>query len=178
MRRSQTALTLISALGLAAAAVPASAQFLPPPPFGQDAKISAALITRAEATSIAQDTIASCERQKETATVLVIDANGFLRAALTSDEGTPIGLRSASLKAATVLKFHESTRALGEKIAADKAFAAQYEKDEHYFWHPGAVPLFRAGKFVGVVAAGGGHDKDESCVLEALGKVPALKVKP
>jgi uncharacterized protein GlcG (DUF336 family) len=166
------------ALLLAAAAVPAEAQFLPPHDFAPDAKISSALIARAEATKLAQDTLSSCEAQKETATVLVIDADGYLRAAMSSDDGTPIGLRSATLKASTVLKFHESTRALGEKIAKDKAFAAQYEKDPAYFYHPGALPLFRAGKFVGVLAAGGGHDKDESCALAALSHVPALKAAP
>jgi len=37
-------------------------------------------------------------------------ADGFLRAALSSDGSNPIGLRSASLKTATVLKFKASTR--------------------------------------------------------------------
>ncbi|MDB6008761.1 MAG: hypothetical protein JWL65_1011, partial [Gammaproteobacteria bacterium] len=59
---------------------------------------------------------------------MVSDADGFLRAALSSDESNPIGLRSASLKTATVLKFKASTRSLQERLKSDAAFAEEYGK--------------------------------------------------
>ncbi|MDB6009254.1 MAG: hypothetical protein JWL65_1504, partial [Gammaproteobacteria bacterium] len=90
----------------------------------------------------------------------------------------PIGLRSASLKTATVLKFKASTRSLQERLKSDAAFAEEYGKDTRYFYHPGGVAIYRDGKFVAVLAVGGGHDKDESCALEALKLLPWAKTNP
>lgn len=145
------------------------------PPAGQ---ISANLITRADALKIADAAIASCERQGEKAAVIVTDADGYLRAALTSDGLDSVGLRSANLKTASVLKFKVATRTLAERLKSDAAFAKEYGEDTHYFYHPGAVPIYRDGKFVAVLAVGGGHDKDESCALEALKRLPWAKTTP
>jgi len=140
--------------------------------------ISADLITRADALKIVDASIASCERQGEKAAAMVTDANGYLRAAMSSDGLNPVGLRTANLKTVTVLKFKVSTRTLQERLKSDAAFAKEYGKDERYFYHPGAVPIYREGKFVAVLAVGGGHDKDESCALEALKLLSWAKTTP
>jgi uncharacterized protein GlcG (DUF336 family) len=160
-----------------AAEVLAQAQ-VPSPETPATQRISADLITRADALKIADASIAACERQGEKVAAMVSDADGFLRAALSSDGSNPIGLRSASLKTATVLKFKASTRSLQERLKSDAAFAEEYGKDTRYFYHPGGLPIYRDGKFVAVLAVGGGHDKDESCALEALKLLPWAKTNP
>ena len=142
------------------------------------AEISAQLIARTDALKIVDASIASCERQGEKVAAMVTDADGYLRAAMSSDGLNPVGLRTANLKTATVLKFKVSTRTLYERLKTDAAFAKEYGKDERYFYHPGAVPIYRDGKFVAVLAVGGGHDKDESCALEALKLLPWAKTTP
>jgi len=132
-----------------------------------EAPVSADLITRANALKLVEASLASCERQGEKIAAIVTDADGHLRAALSSDGTHPIGLRSAALKTATVLQFKASTILLAERLKTDAAFAEKYGKDDRYMFHPGALALYRDGKFVG-----GGHDKDESCALEALKLVP------
>ena len=140
--------------------------------------ISADLITRADALRIVDASIASCERQGEKAAALVTDADGYLRAALSSDGLDPIGLRTANLKTATVLKFRASTRSLMARLESDAAFAKEYGKDARYFYHPGGLPTYRDGRFVAVLAVGGGHDKDESCALKALKLLPWARTTP
>ena len=161
-------------LGLAAEVVAQA----PPPAVASAERISADLITRADALKIADASIASCERQGEKAAAMVTDADGYLRAALSSDGLNPVGLRTATLKTATVLKFKVSTRTLQERLKSDAAFAKDYGNDTQYFYHPGGVPIYRDGKFVAVLAVGGGHDKDESCALEALELLPWARTTP
>jgi uncharacterized protein GlcG (DUF336 family) len=164
---------LMLALLLATDALPQS-----PPKAPAEERVSADLITRADALKIAEASIAACEKQGETAAAFVTDADGHLRAALSSDGLNPIGLRTVTLKTASVLKFKQSTRALADRLKSDPAFAADYANDARYFFHPGALPIYREGKFVAVLAVGGGHDKDESCALEALKQLTWDRVAP
>jgi uncharacterized protein GlcG (DUF336 family) len=166
---------LMSVLLIAGFAAEVAAQA---PPAAPAEVVSADLITRADALKIVDASIASCERQGEKVAAMVTDANGYLRAAMSSDGLNPVGLRSANLKTATVLKFKASTRSLQERLKSDAAFAKEDGKDERYFYHPGALPIYRDGKFVAVLAVGGGHDKDESCALEALKLLPWAKTTP
>lgn len=136
------------------------------------------LITREDAAVVAKASIEACERHNERVMALVTDADGHLRAALSSDNATGAGFRSAPLKTATVLAFHASTRDLATRLTKDPAFAAQYGKDPRYFYHAGALPIFRNGKFVAVVAVGGGHDQDEACASEGLKLLPWAKTSP
>lgn len=140
--------------------------------------ISSKLIARAQATAMVQDTITACAARKETVAVYVTDADGYMRAAMSSDDSSPIGLQSVTRKTAAVLEFKQPTRALAARLESDPAFRDGAGKDPRYFFHPGAVPLYRGGAFVGVLAAGGGHDKDEACVLEALSHQKDLSVHP
>lgn len=137
-----------------------------------EAPVSADLITQADALKLVESSLASCERKGEKIAAFVTDADGHLRAALSSDGAHPIGLRSAALKTATVLEFKSSTKSLAQRLKTDAAFAEKYGNDARYMFHPGALALYRDGKFVAVLALGGGHDKDESCALEALKLVP------
>ena len=172
-------LSLMFVLLLPGLAAEASAQAQAPSPETPPAqRISADLITRADALKIADASIAACERQGEKTAAMVTDSDGFMRAALSSDGSNPIGLHTATLKTATFLKFQVATRTLAERLKSDAAFAEQYGKDTNYFYHPGGLPIYRDGKFVAVLAVGGGHDKDESCALEALKLLPWAKTNP
>ena len=133
-----------------------------------EAATSVDLISRADALRLVSASLEYCERQGEKAAAYVTDANGNLRAALSSDGLKPIGLRSVPLKTAAVLQFRASTKILADRLKTDPNFAAEYANDPRYLFHPGAMPIYRAGKFVAVLAVGGGHDKDESCALAAL----------
>jgi uncharacterized protein GlcG (DUF336 family)/phosphatidylethanolamine-binding protein (PEBP) family uncharacterized protein len=153
----------------------AAAPEAPPPP---NVFVSASLISRADALMIAQRSIEACERQGEKAAAFVTDANGHLRAALTSDGMNEVGLRSVGRKTATVMNFKTSTHALRDRAAADPAFAAQYSKDERYYFSPGGMAIYRGDHFVAVLAVGGGHAVDESCALEALALLPWARTTP
>jgi uncharacterized protein GlcG (DUF336 family) len=150
----------------------------PPSASPAEARVSADLITRVEAIKIVEASLAACERRGEKAAAFVTDADGNLRAALSSDGLNPIGLRTATLKTASVLEFKASTRALADRLKSDPEFAAKYGNDSRYFFHPGALPIYRNGKFVAVLAVGGGHDQDESCALEALKELPWARTAP
>ena len=162
----------ILALAVAAQAAAPPATVPPAEPASPD------LITRADASAVAKASIEACERRNERVMALVTDADGHLRAALSSDNATGAGFRTAPLKTATVLAFHASTRDLAVRLANDPAFAAQYGQDPRYFYHPGALPIFKSGKFVAVVAVGGGHDQDEACAYEGLKLLPWAKTSP
>ena len=159
----------------AAAAVPSASPPRPPEAFKP---VSPELISRADALAVAEASLRACEALKETVAVFVTDADGNLRAAMTSDNLNPIGLRSVTGKTAAVLAFKASTRDLEARLKTDPAFAEQYGKDPRYFYHPGAVPLYRDGKFVAVLALGGGHDKDEGCALQGLKVLPWARTTP
>ena len=173
-----TASFCLSLLANAALSGSVAAQTPPAPAAAAHERISPDLITLADALKIAEAALSSCERQHEKVAAFVTDADGNLRAALSSDGLNPIGLHTATLKTASVLQFKVSTRDLEQRLKSDPAFAAKYGNDTHYFYHPGALPLYRDGKFVAVFAVGGGHDKDESCALEALKLLPWAKTNP
>lgn len=144
----------------------------------QGTLVSPALLTLAEARGLAGDTLTACAARKETVAVYVTDAEGHMRAALSADGLNVVGLTSVTRKTAAVLEFHQSTRALGARLESDPAFRDGAGKDPRFFFHAGALPLYRGGVFVGVLAAGGGHDQDEACALEAVSHQAALSVKP
>jgi len=140
------------------------------------AAIDTSLITQAEATTLAQASIQACNAQGMAVTAQVVDADGHLRVSLSSEHASLAGINSAPQKAAAVMTFHVSTRDLQARVASDPGFAAQYGKDPRYHFSPGALPLYKDGKFVAVLAVGGGRTVDESCALEALKSVPWAKI--
>jgi uncharacterized protein GlcG (DUF336 family) len=139
------------------------------------ARIDTNLITQAEALSLAQASIQACKARGMSVNVDVADADGHLRVALASEDATLAGLTTAPQKLASVLAFHASTRDLKDRLASDAGFAAQYGKDPRYHFSPGGLPLYKDGRFVAVLAVGGGRDIDESCALEALKRLPWAK---
>lgn len=130
--------------------------------------VSPALITQVDAIELATGAVRACAARNERVSVFVTDAEGNLRAALSSDGALASSLVSATRKNAAVLAFKASTRDLQARAETDPAFAAQHGKDERYRFSPGGVPIYRQGKFVAVVAVGGGHAADEDCALDAL----------
>ncbi|MBC2665395.1 heme-binding protein [Novosphingobium flavum] len=171
MRRHFTAPVSLIMLSL----VPALAAAQSPPPAATapraaDPVIAANLITRDEALGLVRDSVMACDKRGERAAAVVTDVNGVMRAAVSTEGGNTIGLTSTARKTAAVLRFRMSTRALREKAAADAAFAAEFGKDERYYFSPGGLPLFRGGQFVAVLAVGGGHAIDEECALDALSR--------
>ncbi|MHA4869876.1 GlcG/HbpS family heme-binding protein [Duganella sp. PWIR1] len=142
------------------------------------ASIDTTLITQPEALSLAQAAIQACKAQGMSVNVQVADADGHLRVALASENATLAGLNTAPQKIAGVLAFHVSTRDLQTRVGSDPAFAAQYGKDTRYHFSPGGLPIYKAGKFVAVIAVGGGRTIDESCAIEALKILPWATVSP
>ena len=173
---------LASALLAATAGAAVVAQTTPgsPPPGAPPGgkPISAALISLEDAQTLARLSLAACAKRGEAASVYVVDADGHIRVAESADNAVPIGLRTASLKSATVLAFHASTRDLQARLKTDQAFADQNGKDARYFWSPGGVPLYRDGQLVAALAVGGAHDIDESCALDAVKALPWVKTQP
>ena len=125
-------------------------------------------ITRAEATHAAETALAACAARGQPASVVVMDAAGHVRAAFSDDGAKPIGLTTSNGKAAAVLTFKESTRDLVARLQGDPQFAAQYGKDPRFHFSPGGLPIYKQGKFVGLIAVGGGRDIDEDCAKEGF----------
>ena len=128
----------------------------------------AADITRAEATHAAETALAACAARGLPASVVVMDADGHVRAAFSDDGAKPIGLSTSNRKAAAVLLFKESTRDLVARLQGDPQFATQYGKDPRFHFSPGALPIYKQGKFVGLIAVGGARDIDEDCAKEGF----------
>ncbi len=150
----------------------------PPPPRPADPVVSPALISREDATLLVRRSIEACAVRGEKAAAQVTDADGNLRAAMTADGMNTVGIKSIARKTATVLRFKVSTKALRERAAADPAFAAEFGKDERYYFSPGGLPLYRGNALVAVLAVGGGHQLDEECALNALKGLPWAKTAP
>lgn len=133
---------------------------------------SAELISRADATKAAQAALADCIARGQPASVVILDAEGFQRAAFSDDGAKYIGLHTSAQKAASVLAFGVSTRELQARVASDPHFAEQFGKDERYHFSPGGLPIYRKGKLVAIIAVGGAMGIDEECAragLKALG---------
>lgn len=160
----------VATLAAFAASAPAMAQV--------QAAIDTSLITQADAQALAQAAIAACREQDMSVTAQVADADGNLRVSLSADHASLAGIKSAPQKLASVLTFHATTRALQARVASDPAFAAQYGKDPRYHFAPGGLQLYRNGKFVAVLAVGGGRAIDESCALAAVNVLPWVKLAP
>ena len=136
------------------------------------ATASPGLITRAEATRIAQSALEECARRKQPASVVVVDADGFQRTAFSDDNAKFIGLSTSRQKAASVLAFKVSSRVLQMRVQSDKQFADQFGKDDRYHFSAGGVPIYKDGKLVAVIAVGGARDIDEDCALAGLAALP------
>ena len=177
MKRKRPVTAAMMAL-VSTLAAPAFAQTAPAAPAPSPVPINPALITLKLATQLSQDALATCAAKGEHATAVVMDADGFVRIVMSDDNAASVGLTSSMGKANAVLDFKISTRDAQQRLQSDAAFAAQNGKNPRYFFHPGGLPLYRAGKFVAIFAVGGGHDKDEDCAKAALAKVPDLTTQP
>lgn len=140
--------------------------------------VTAGLMSRSDAMLLVQATLEACDARGEKAAAVISDPDGNMRAALSSEGMVTIGIRSTTRKTASVLKWRLSTHALRDRAAADAAFAAEFGKDERYYFSPGGLPLYRGDQFVGVLAVGGGHQLDEECALDALKSLPWVKTSP
>jgi uncharacterized protein GlcG (DUF336 family) len=179
-----TSLMLALATAMPAAAQPAPPTPTPPSPGEQGARppetppVPSDMISLADAERLAKGIIAICAEQHEYPVVLVSDALGNMRLAIAADHSQPIGWTSVQGKTRAVLDFRVSTHELYDRLQKDKAFADRFAKDPRYFLHPGALPLYRDGRWVAILAVGGGHQADEGCALRALARVPWAKVSP
>lgn len=125
------------------------------------------MITLADATRMAQATMQECAKRGQPTSVLVMDGNGFQRLLMSDDNAKHIGVVHIGFKAAAVLDFKASTAALRARLTSDKPgdkqFAEQYGKDPRYIFDPGALPIYRDGKLVAVIAVGGSGNFNEDC---------------
>lgn len=186
-RSTAAGIATLSLLALAMAGVSAEAQgpaaapapALPPQVnMPANVPINSSLISLAVATQLVQDSLVACEARGEHASALVMDGDGFTRVLMSDDNGASVGLVSSARKAKTVLDLKMSTHDAMDRLQSDKAFADQYGKDDRYFFHPGALPLYRDGKLVAILSVGGGHQQDEDCAKAALAKVGGFTTAP
>jgi uncharacterized protein GlcG (DUF336 family) len=140
--------------------------------------MSAELISRAEATQIAQAALKECAARGQPASVIVTDSAGHMRAAFSDDNAKLIGIGSSNTKVNSVVAFKLSTRALQTRAQSDKAFAEKYGKDERYHFSPGGLPIYKNGKFVAIIAVGGARNVDEECALAALKTLSWASTEP
>lgn len=156
----RTAHVALLALLASVAAVAADAPSGPP---AAGSLASPDLITQADAIRMAQAAMADCARRGQPTTVVVVDATGFQRLALSDDNAKFIGVVHTRLKAAAVLAFRESTQVLQTRATTDKPFADQYGKDERYLLQAGGLPVYRGGKLVAAISVGGSGNVNEDC---------------
>lgn len=121
------------------------------------------LISLADATVMAQAALKACADGGLPTTVVIADANGFQRVALSDDNAKLIGVLHTRLKAAVVVDFKASSTELAQRLQSDAAFAEQYGKDSRYLFQPGGLPIYRDGKFVAVISVGGSGNINEEC---------------
>ena len=138
------------------------------PKEGPETPMSAELISRVDATQLAQAALKECAARGMPASVIVADSAGHMRAAFSDDNAKLVGIGSSMTKLNSVVEFKMSTRALQTRAQADKEFADKYGKDERYHFSPGGLPIYKNGKFVAIIAVGGARNIDEDCALAAL----------
>ncbi len=169
--------TFVSAAAIAAFLVTAagSAANLEENP---ETPLSAELISRADATKIAESALQECAAKGQPASVIVTDSAGHMRAAFSDDNAKLIGIGSSATKMNSVVDFKVSTRTLQARAESDKEFAAKYGKDPRYHFSPGGLPIYKNGKFVAIIAVGGARNIDEECALAALKTLSWASTKP
>jgi len=148
-----------------------------PPTPERNAIASPELISLAEAMRLAQATLEACSKLGQPASVVVMDAQGFQRVALSDDRALYIGISTAALKATTVLAFRTATDVLQQRAAGDPQFAEQYSKERGYRLSPGGLPLYRGDKFVGALAVAGSQHEGE-CAYAGLRALSWVAAKP
>ncbi len=121
------------------------------------------LISQADALRMAQAAMADCAKRSQPTTVVIVDANGFQRVALSDDNAKLIGVVHTRLKAAATLAFKESTQVLQTRATTDKQFADQYGKDQRYLLQAGGLPIYRGAKLVAAISVGGSGNVNEDC---------------
>ena len=144
----------------------------------RNAMASPELISLADATRLAQATLAACAKLGQPASVAVLDADGFQRVALSDDRALYIGISTAALKAMTVLTLRTATDGLQQRAASDPRFAEQYSKERGYRLSPGGLPLYRGHRFVGALAVAGSRDHEGECAKTGLKALSWVTVNP
>ncbi len=157
---------------------PSAPQPQPAPQLPHMRPIKAEWMTRDDVARMTQAALDRCEALGQPATVSVVDAEGSLRATVTSDRARIVGIETSMIKIAAVLVFHASSRALQERAASDAVFAAQFGKDPRFLFYPGALPLYRKGALVGAIAVGGARENDEVCARAGLAAVSGTSERP
>jgi len=144
----------------------------------RNAIASPELISLADATQLAQVTLEACAKLGQPASVVVMDAEGFQRVALSDDRALYIGISTAALKATTVLTFRTATDVLQQRAASDPRFAEQYSKERGYRFSPGGLPLYRGDRFVGALAVAGARDHEGDCAYAGLKALSWVTAEP
>jgi len=126
----------------------------------------------------AQAAVAACAAKGFHVTTLITDSAGDPVVLLSGDGASLLGQKFARAKAAIVIRYKVSSGEVAAKAKTDAGLSAEIKADPNIggVAFAGAVPLKKDGALIGAfaVSGAGGPDMDESCVLEALAKVPAL----
>jgi uncharacterized protein GlcG (DUF336 family) len=112
---------------------------------------------------------AARERDVAAISVVVLDADGNVRAAVREDAAAPAGVDIATAKARTVLAFGRSTREIAQFFGTNAAVAASLAATLPGRFVPiaGGVPLHGGGRRIGALAVAGGLPDVDDAIAQA-----------
>lgn len=142
------------------------------PAFG-DGLIVTHRLSAAQASTIANEVVASCAKQGYTETAVVVDADGVRQAVLRGDRTGSHTLDSAYDKAYTAASFKTDTAALADRAKMTPGFAALFTQLPHLMLFGGGVVMKMGNEVIGAVGAAGapGADLDEACARAGVDKI-------
>jgi uncharacterized protein GlcG (DUF336 family) len=126
-----------------------------------------------EAAAAAQE---ACHAKGLEVTTLVVDSAGFPVVMLTGDGVNPITQANAAEKAATVLRFKESSGAVMKRMAHDPVLVAEVKADSQIGQVlQGGLPIVANGnELIGAIAVSGARgpaSMDEECAQVGVDKI-------
>jgi len=123
-------------------------------------------ITLTEAKKIAAGALKECEAREWYMAVAVVDTHGTLVYYEKMDNTELASAKIALDKAGSAAGFKRPTRALGEVLVTKAPYMVTVPGVDGA---PGGLPIYKAGKIIGAVAASGGTgDQDEQCAKAGL----------
>lgn len=153
--------------------LPLAAMLGPPHPGAGPPPDKSSAPTQADSVRMANRAIALCAQRGARLGIAVVDANGVLRSAASSDGAMPGAVFIAARKATAAAAFQAPTSRVQASLRID---AGAPQLRSYMAVSPGAVPLRRDGRVIGAIGASGGTgDADETCVRDAAREAGLLE---
>ncbi len=117
--------------------------------------VDARSITRAECERIIARIHAACEREGQSATIVIVDRGGTLKALSRSDDAiAPWAVDIATAKARTALNTNASTRQLWEEVRKEPTLTANIPYLHELTLLPGGLPIRDGEVLIGGLGVG------------------------